>query len=60
MSFITAIKRILAQREQVISIKFVNITPEQVEGMNRAFAMMDDAFKEMDRVFSLTTTPVEE
>lgn len=59
MGFISAIKRILTQREQIISIKYVNITPEQIEGMNRAFAMMDDAFKEMDKVFGLTTTPVD-
>ncbi len=59
MGFISAIKRMLTQREQVLSIKYVDITPEQVEGMKRAFSMMDDEFKEMDKVFSLTTTPVD-
>lgn len=53
MSFMRAIKRLFAIRESFTSVHYINMTPEQADGMSKAFAMMDEAFKEMERVTGL-------
>ena len=47
------IRRLVGSKTTSHTITYINMTPEQQEGMEKAFAIMDEMFKEMDRVVGL-------
>lgn len=52
MGFGEAIKRLFTLRQETTVIRYIEMTSEQIDGMQKSFSMMDEAFKEMDKILS--------
>lgn len=46
-----AIRRIVEAKTESHTIQYADMTDEQKEGLEQAFALMDEAFKSLDRAF---------